>query len=785
MKGYLRITFFILFMVLSGFIPTNSALCMDKKQVEPTKSVIIVDKKIFIAEGIHNKTTEYFRLRDLAMILNGSIKQFSIGIDERGIMLTPSEPYTPIGTELFISDNEVIESAKMVTIRLFVKEDMVQLKGYFFNNTNYINLDDLGKLMNFNVDIDQRTNDIIVNTSENYEKKPKQILTKASSRKIDFDFNQSKKVEQFLTKDYRAIHHAKDNLYIAAGDDGVIEISRDGTNWTEVDSGSTSSLQYITSNETNNIVIGDRNTILYSDTGTYWEKAKINNLNEQVYFRGLASSNQDFVCVAIDYDLNGYILYSEDGINWDCTGGYGEIISVICENGIFYAQSDGIVYYSQNGLEWYTKPSKNKKAYLGFMKNNFYLDDEIFHYNFLMENIYFDKVFYINDTYVCLWVNTIYVSKDGVNWRSTYNSFDKRAVENDVSDIIWDGKKYIAVGYDNVFVYSYDGVKWHNIKERNQSFGSINKVMWDEETFIFTTANNSYQSVDGFNWKINKISYDNDYIENGKSVNFDFHDFRFSSNIIYHQNKYIGIFGCAVYTSKDGANWKINDLFFTKKNENHNFSIDEIFNVIIYKIAYFKNKYIALGNNGYIALSTDLSSWEIIDSGVNCSLLDIAFNNDTYIITGARGTLLYSENLYDWNRIDIGYNTTLEGCFWNGTFFATTDDKNFWISSDGREWIRIKLPISDNELNIGVYTTDFCFLNEFLWTGYEFIKVADLYGEGTRFLVSKDGLNWSKTISNDLKYTDIDGIVTNGEILLIFRPNSNIYLYNLEEMRRD
>ena len=114
----------------------------------------------------------YFKLRDLAQLLNGTASQFNVDYDKaaKQMIVTTGVPYTtPNGTELKVgADNS---ASAMPTIQTLVVDGEVRsdLTAYNIGGSNFFKLRDLGKVLHFYVHYDKATNTAIVDASEEDE----------------------------------------------------------------------------------------------------------------------------------------------------------------------------------------------------------------------------------------------------------------------------------------------------------------------------------------------------------------------------------------------------------------------------------------------------------------------------------------------------------------------------------------------------------------------------------------------------------------------------------------
>ena len=115
-------------------------------------SPILIDNKVTELQAYRVEGENYFRLRDIAYILNGTSAQFSIDWDgeSNAIMLTSGQPYTPIGGELGeISEEDAI--AVFATATIFFDGESVYLGAYNINGNHYIKLRQFIGLLGYRV----------------------------------------------------------------------------------------------------------------------------------------------------------------------------------------------------------------------------------------------------------------------------------------------------------------------------------------------------------------------------------------------------------------------------------------------------------------------------------------------------------------------------------------------------------------------------------------------------------------------------------------------------------
>lgn len=139
-------------------LPT-SALAV---QATPNHQPIVRNGQEVSLAGYEIDGYTYFKLRDVAAILNGTENQFSVDYDGTGISLTTGQPYTRVQNDLApIPDGTVAETA-LISLPLTVNGQSVTLTACEVGGFNYLKLRDLGEALNFPVDYDESTHTILL-----------------------------------------------------------------------------------------------------------------------------------------------------------------------------------------------------------------------------------------------------------------------------------------------------------------------------------------------------------------------------------------------------------------------------------------------------------------------------------------------------------------------------------------------------------------------------------------------------------------------------------------------
>lgn len=133
----------------------------------PSKSVIIFNSKPINIEAYNIDGNNYFKLRDLASMLNGSSKQFDIEYNQttKGINILTGKAYTPVGSELALSPDNYPKAAVSAEVKLYLGAKEIVPSAYNINGNNFFKLRDLGSYLGFDVAYDELTKTIRIDAS--------------------------------------------------------------------------------------------------------------------------------------------------------------------------------------------------------------------------------------------------------------------------------------------------------------------------------------------------------------------------------------------------------------------------------------------------------------------------------------------------------------------------------------------------------------------------------------------------------------------------------------------
>ncbi len=159
----------IIYKVADGSPSTSPAVEPPKTGTAAvTTSKVLVDGKQVAFEAYNINSNNYFKLRDIAMALNGTAKGFEVAWDGKNnaISLTPGKAYTAVGGELAVSAKPTAKQAALSTSKIYLDGEEIQLTAYTIGGNNYFKLRDFEQAIGIVVGWDQKTNTVSIDTSD-------------------------------------------------------------------------------------------------------------------------------------------------------------------------------------------------------------------------------------------------------------------------------------------------------------------------------------------------------------------------------------------------------------------------------------------------------------------------------------------------------------------------------------------------------------------------------------------------------------------------------------------
>ena len=131
----------------------ESAIIKEVIKATPTSSKVLVDGNELEITAYNINDNNYFKLRDIAQVINGTTKQFDIGWDGQvnAISLTSNKTYNPVGGELSVTGDNLEKTAYPTSSTIYLNGEVVNLVVYNIGGNNYFKLRDIAATMNFGI----------------------------------------------------------------------------------------------------------------------------------------------------------------------------------------------------------------------------------------------------------------------------------------------------------------------------------------------------------------------------------------------------------------------------------------------------------------------------------------------------------------------------------------------------------------------------------------------------------------------------------------------------------
>ncbi|MDO5142212.1 MAG: SpoIID/LytB domain-containing protein [Eubacteriales bacterium] len=141
-------------------------------RVVPSTHKVKVDGEHVAPQGYNVEGNNYYKLRDIAYILNGTKEQFGVAWDGAGrrILLAAGQAYRPVGGEMRSTDEVAVKSCVPSTVSIELDGAPIALTGYNINGNNYYKIRDVGKALGFTVDYKDAT--VLLQTKPDAEVAP-------------------------------------------------------------------------------------------------------------------------------------------------------------------------------------------------------------------------------------------------------------------------------------------------------------------------------------------------------------------------------------------------------------------------------------------------------------------------------------------------------------------------------------------------------------------------------------------------------------------------------------
>ena len=140
---------------------------------KPTSSPVLVDGKIQTFDSYNINDFNYFKLRDIAFVMNGTAKQFAVDWDaaNNAMTLKPGSQYVKTGDEM-ASKGTATKTATPSAQKIFVNgvalSSQTPMEAYNIDGYNYFKLRDIGIIMDIGIGWDGARNTISIDSANGY-----------------------------------------------------------------------------------------------------------------------------------------------------------------------------------------------------------------------------------------------------------------------------------------------------------------------------------------------------------------------------------------------------------------------------------------------------------------------------------------------------------------------------------------------------------------------------------------------------------------------------------------
>ena len=136
-------------------------------KIQPSTHVVTVDGGRVDPQGYNINGYNFYKLRDIAYILNGTDSQFNVTWDgaNNRIVLTDDAAYQEVGGEMTSSVSAAIKNVSESDSTIVLDGKTLSLTGYRINGNNYYKIRDVGSALGFSVDFDPETEIVLIGSA--------------------------------------------------------------------------------------------------------------------------------------------------------------------------------------------------------------------------------------------------------------------------------------------------------------------------------------------------------------------------------------------------------------------------------------------------------------------------------------------------------------------------------------------------------------------------------------------------------------------------------------------
>lgn len=428
--------------------------------------------------------------------------------------------------------------------------------------------------------------------------------------------------------------------YVAAGEDGLLYFSSDGSSWSVQDgfAGAYESFLSAAASPDRFVVAGTGRGVIYSDSGTVWSEGVFDTTTTPLLLEVIWTGTQ---FVGVGYDG---IYASTDGATW--TFKSAQTAEHIVWTGTQY---ETLSYSSTDLVNWTVLPRSQR----------FYDTDRLvqaFHYLPATGQYLMAGGDYTTD------LGWIASSPDGSTWSMDISSHDMTAVT-------WAGDHFEAIDGTGVLFESTDGVEWSSsslIKIEGDGIVETYKdIAWSPSLsrYIAVSSQRIATSLDGKSWTDTGVNH-------GAVGGFTVAKWLNNQFVVTGYNGFFDI-------SSDGVNWSSPGI-----------SGDITTTPVIQDVAWsdMLGLYAAVDLSGTVYTSPDASNWTEYNAVAPNGLRAITWGGGQFVAVGTSGTVMTSPDGVNWTDRSGSYSSFYDVLYDGGYYYAVSSSGEQYISSDGYSW---------------------------------------------------------------------------------------------------
>jgi len=142
----------------------------DSMSALPSSSKILLNGSSVSLQAYNIEGHNYFKLRDLALILSGTDKQFDVSFDREAnaINIFTGSPYTPVGGEGIVNGSASTQTAYATQSTVYIDGNDASFTAYNIGGNNYFMLRAIAAKIDFGLSWNSSASSISIDTSSSY-----------------------------------------------------------------------------------------------------------------------------------------------------------------------------------------------------------------------------------------------------------------------------------------------------------------------------------------------------------------------------------------------------------------------------------------------------------------------------------------------------------------------------------------------------------------------------------------------------------------------------------------